>query len=99
MNDFSPKLKGSQRGWRVNNHEDITIPLIIFADNMQFKLYFNSRNQMIQGAEAFITHLKLWGLKVYVAELIDGKSKSKAKLCPAVRRIEITNDGTKHECN
>ena len=49
------------------------------------QLYFDSRNQMIQGAEAFITHLKLWGLKVHVAELIDGKSKSKAMLCRAQR--------------
>jgi hypothetical protein len=96
-NDFSHKLKGSQRGWGFTNYEDILIHMIIFADDMQ--LYFDSRNQMIKGAQVFIEHLRLWGLKVHVAEQIDGKSKSKAMLCPAVRRIEISNDGIIHQCN
>ena len=96
-NDFSHKLKGSRRGWGLPDSLDIIILMIIFADDMQ--LYFDSRNQINQGAKAFIEHLKLWGLNVHVAKKIDGKSKSKAMLVPAINRIEISNDGIIRECN
>ena len=95
-NDFSHKLKGSRRGWGLDYHY-LVILLIIFADDMQ--LYFDTRNQMEQGARAFIEHLRSWGLNIHVTPQIDGNSKSKAMLCPAERRIEITNEGTKHQCN
>ena len=96
-NDFSHKLKGSRRGWGLPDSLDIIILMIIFADDMQ--LYFDSRNQISQGAKAFIEHLKLWGLNVHVAKKIDGKGKSKAMLVPAINRIEISNDGITRESN
>ena len=90
-NDFSHKLKGHNRGLGLINYQYIQMFMIIFADDMQ--LYFDSRAQLVEGAKIFIEHLRLWGLKVHVAPQIDDKSKSKVMLCPAVNRIEITNEG------
>ena len=72
---------------------------MVFAALQTTCKYFDTRNQMEQGAHAFIEHLRSWGLNIHVTPQIDGNSKSKAMLCPAERRIEITNEGTKHQCN
>ena len=96
QNDFSHKLKGTCRGYNLENHY-LTILLTIFADDMQ--LYFDTRQQLQTGAIAFINHISKWGLKVHTSSTINGKSKSTAMLCAGENRIQIRNDGLIMRCS
>ena len=80
-NDFSHKLKGSQRGWGLPDSLDIIILLIIFADDMQ--LYFDSRNQINQGAKAFIEHFEIMGTKCPRCEKDQWKKQIQSNASPS----------------
>lgn len=96
QNDFSHKLKGRCRGYNLENHY-LIILLTIFADDMQ--LYFDTWQELQNGATAFINHLLKWGLKVHTSPAMNVKSKSKAMLCEGEKRIQIRNDGLVMSCS
>ena len=88
-NDFSHELRklNSQNGLTYGWTYDITLAMILFADDMQ--LYFDSRRQLEAGAKEFINHLKRWGLHVHVAENEEEKSKSTVMYVQGNQTAEI----------
>ena len=63
------------------------------------QLYFDTWQELQNGATAFINHLLKWGLKVHTSPAMNVKSKSKAMLCEGEKRIQIRNDGIVMSCS
>ena len=80
-NDLSHELRklNSQNGPTYGRTYDITLAMILFADDMQ--LYFDSRQQLEAGTTEFINHLKRWGLHVHDAENEEEKKQIHGNVC------------------